>query len=147
MFKDRFGVEFVQENLARSCHGVLRGLHFQIPPRAQGKFVQVIRGAVFDVAVDLRAGSETWGSWVGRALTEESGELLWIPPGFAHGYAVTGDSATVTYKVTAEYDPTLERGIRWDDPDIGIEWPIADPILSERDRGLPTLSEAKDLFE
>lgn len=132
---------FVQDNLARSGPRVVRGLHYQIPPEPQGKLLQVLRGAVFDVAVDLRRSSPTYGRWVGQRLDEEEGALLWVPPGFAHGYAVLSDGADLAYKVTAEYRPELDRGVRWDDPAIGVEWPFPDPVLSERDRGLPVLTE------
>jgi dTDP-4-dehydrorhamnose 3,5-epimerase len=130
---------FVQDNWARSARGVLRGLHFQLPPREQGKLVGVTRGRIFDVAVDIRKGSPTFGRWIGAELDDEAGDLLWIPPGFAHGYQVLTSDADVVYKVTAEYDPELERGIRWDDPDLDITWPLADPVLSDRDRRLPHL--------
>jgi len=140
------GVRFVQDNHARSSKGVLRGLHYQLPPAAQGKLVRVPRGRVFDVAVDLRRTSPTLGEWVGMELCEERPQMLYIPPGFAHGYCVLSDTADFTYKVTAEYDPSAERGLRWDDPAIGIEWPLPDPSLSERDLVLPGLAEAA-LFE
>lgn len=145
---ERAGIDaqFVQDNLARSSRGVLRGLHYQLPPVPQGKLVGVVSGRIFDVAVDLRAGSATYGTWVGRTLDADSGELIWIPPGFAHGYLVLSDSAAVSYKTTAEYAPDLNRGVRWDDPDIGVEWPIADPVLSERDRVLPPLATADNPF-
>lgn len=139
-------LRFVQDNVSSSARGVLRGLHYQIAPAAQGKLVGVSRGRVFDVAVDLRRGSPTHGRWVGRALDAERGELLWIPPGFAHGYQVLTDTADVVYKLTAEYRADLGRGVRWDDPDIGIEWPIDDPVLSETDRAQPRLAEAADPF-
>ena len=144
---------FVQDNLARSAAGVLRGLHFQLAPRAQGKLIQVVRGEIWDVAVDIRRSSPTFRRWVGTPLSAETGHMLWVPPGFAHGYVVTSDGADVAYKVTAEYEPALDRGIRWDDPDLGIQWPnigpIApkDPIVSEKDRALPLLSAAETLFE
>lgn len=137
---------FVQDNLARSGPRVLRGLHYQIPPLAQGKLVQVVRGRVFDAAVDLRRRSPTFGQWVGWELSADSGELLWIPPGFAHGYAVLGDGADLAYKVTAEYRPELDRGVRWDDPAIGVAWPLADPLLSPRDLALPLLGEIESPF-
>lgn len=139
-------VAFVQDNVVRSAPRVLRGLHYQIPPSAQGKLVGVVRGAVFDVAVDLRRGRPTYGRWVGRRLEAADGHMLWIPPGFAHGYAVLSDGADVVYKVTAEYAPERERGIRWDDPAIGIVWPVSDPVLSAKDRGLPILDEAEAPF-
>jgi dTDP-4-dehydrorhamnose 3,5-epimerase len=137
---------FVQDNLARSGRGVLRGLHYQVPPRAQGKLVRVVRGEVWDVAVDLRRGSPTFGRWSGHVLSEGSGEMLWIPAGFAHGYVVLSDGADVAYKVTAEYDPALDRGIRWDDPRVGIEWPVDGPILSAKDRALPLMSAVESPF-
>jgi dTDP-4-dehydrorhamnose 3,5-epimerase len=133
---------FAQDNWARSEEGVLRGLHYQLAPRAQGKLVGVIRGRIWDVAVDIRVGSPTFGRWVGAELDEGSGDLLWIPPGFAHGYQVLSTRADVVYKVTHEYDPDLDRGIRWDDPDLAIRWPRSDPVLSDRDRGLPSLRDA-----
>lgn len=130
---------FVQDNVVHSERGVLRGMHFQLHPAAQGKLVSVLRGRVFDVAVDLRAESPTFGKWVGCTLEEGDGAALWIPEGFAHGYCVLGDQALVAYKVTAEFDPDLDRGFRWDDPEVGIEWPLADPVLSDRDKSLPDL--------
>jgi dTDP-4-dehydrorhamnose 3,5-epimerase len=139
-------VPFVQDNLARSGARVLRGLHYQLAPRAQGKLIQVVRGAVFDVAVDLRRASPTFGAWVGCELSEGDANLLWIPPGFAHGYAVLGDGADLAYKVTAEYEATLDRGIRWDDPELGIDWPLPDPVLSPRDLALPGLRDAEHSF-
>lgn len=134
--------EFVQDNLVSSGPGVLRGLHFQRPPGAQGKLVRVLRGRVFDVSVDLRRGSPHFGRWVAWELSGDRGEALWIPPGFAHGYAVLGDGAEIAYKVTAEYDPALDAGVRWDDPALGIPWPLKQPVLSDRDRALPPLDEA-----
>lgn len=140
------GVPFVQDNLARSARGVLRGLHYQLPPSAQGKLVGVVAGRIFDVAVDLRAGAPTYGAWVGHTLDEESGEMIWIPPGFAHGYCVLSEAAVVSYKTTAEYVPELNRGIQWDDPAIGVRWPVSDPVLSEQDRRLPAMAEADNPF-
>ena len=137
---------FVQDNHARSSGGVLRGLHYQLPPKAQGKLVRVVRGEIFDVAVDLRRGSPTRGRWAGVRLTGEGGRMLWVPPGFAHGYAVLSDEADVVYKVTAEYAPELDRGVRWDDPAVGVEWPLPDPSLSEKDLRLPLLADAEAPF-
>jgi dTDP-4-dehydrorhamnose 3,5-epimerase len=137
---------FVQDNLARSTRGVLRGLHYQLPPASQGKLVGVVRGRIFDVAVDLRVGAATYARWIGRVLDAESGELLWIPQGFAHGYVVLSDVAEVAYKVTAEYVAELDRGVLWDDPEIGVEWPVADPVVSPRDRAQPTLAQAENPF-
>lgn len=137
---------FVQDNHARSARGVLRGLHYQLPPRPQGKLIRVVSGAVFDVAVDLRKNSPTYGKWAGVSLSGDEGKLLWVPPGFAHGYLVLSDSADFTYKVTEEYAPELDRGIRWDDPTVGVRWPIPDPTLSERDRSAPLLAAAENPF-
>jgi dTDP-4-dehydrorhamnose 3,5-epimerase len=125
---------FVQDNVSASRRGVLRGLHFQ-HPNAQGKLVQVLAGAVFDVAVDVRAGSPTFGGWVGELLSSDNRRQLWVPPGFAHGFVVTSDEALFAYKCTAPYDQSSERSVRWDDPDIGIRWPVGDVTLSEKDRG------------
>lgn len=138
------GIEapFVQDNVTRSQHGVLRGLHYQIPPAAQGKLVGVAQGRIFDVAVDLRKGGPSFGKWVSRTLDVESGELLWIPPGFAHGYLVLSDTADVFYKCTAEYREDLTRGIRWDDPTLGIPWPLEAPIVSPADKKQPTFRRA-----
>ena len=137
---------FVQDNYSRSTRGVLRGLHYQLPPRAQGKLIRVVQGEVFDVAVDLRRGSAGYGRWEATRLAGDDGRLLWVPPGFAHGYVVLSETADLTYKVTAEFDPTLDRGIRWNDPAIGIEWPVERPILSERDRVQPVLADAGNPF-
>ena len=137
---------FVQDNHARSSRGVLRGLHYQLPPKAQGKLIRIVSGEVFDVAVDLRRGSPGYGKWAGVRLSGDVGKMLWIPPGFAHGYVVLSDSADFTYKVTAEFDPALDRGVLWNDPAIGIEWPDAQPLLSDRDRAQPTLAAADSPF-
>lgn len=137
---------FVQDNLARSGPRVLRGLHYQARPSAQGKLVGAVRGAVWDVAVDLRRDGSTFGRWVARRLAAERGNLLWIPEGFAHGYCVLGGGADVAYKVTAEYDPEREGGLRWDDPELGIEWPVDDPVVSDKDRALPGLDGTGDPF-
>lgn len=136
------GVEFVQDNFVRSEYRVLRGLHFQVEPKPQGKLVRVVRGKIFDVAVDLRTESATFSKWVGIQMTSDEPLQLWIPPGFAHGYVVLSEfGADITYKVTEEYDPLCDSGIRWDDPKIGISWPISNPILSPKDRTLPTITE------
>ena len=120
-------VTFVQDNHSRSSKGVLRGLHYQVPPHAQGKLVRVVRGAVFDVAVDIRQGSATFGMWVGLELSEENHKQLWIPTGFAHGFLVVSESAEFLYKTTDYYAPAHERCIRWDDPTLAIQWPSAHP--------------------
>ena len=137
---------FVQDNFSQSVHGVLRGLHYQASPSAQAKLVRVIRGRVFDVAVDIRRGSPTYGCWVGEILSAENRHMLYIPEGFAHGFCVLGDQALFSYKVTAEYDPAADRGIVWNDPDIGIEWPLAEPVLSTKDAALPLLKNAENNF-
>lgn len=132
--------EFVQDNLSRSRRGVLRGLHLQ-HPAAQAKLVTALVGEVFDVAVDVRRGSPTWGRWVGVALSEENHLQLYVPEGFAHGFCVTGEHAVVAYKASAAYAPEAELAVRWDDPDLGIEWPVADPELADRDATAPRLAE------
>lgn len=135
--------EFVQDNHSRSMPGVIRGLHFQHTP-AQGKLVGVTHGRVLDVAVDIRPHSPNFGKHVSLELSSENGELLWIPAGFAHGFCVLGDGvADVFYKCTALYDAAGEAGIRFDDADLGIEWPIKQQIISDRDRKLPSLAELK----
>lgn len=137
---------FVQDNYSRSAQGVLRGLHFQKPPHAQGKLVMAVLGEVFDVAVDIRLGSPTYGRWVGEVLSAENGRMLYIPPGFAHGFCVLSEVADFCYKVTDEYAPECEAGILWNDPAIGIDWPIAEPSVSPRDGMLPLLEEAEAGF-
>ena len=143
-----FGIaeRFVQDNHSRSVKGVLRGLHYQNPPHAQGKLIRVVVGEIFDVAVDIRKGSPTYGKWVGVKLSAENRRMLYIPPGFAHGFCVLSDVAEVVYKVTAEYAPECEAGIIWNDPGIGIEWPIKHPIISSKDAQWPTLREAVNGF-
>jgi dTDP-4-dehydrorhamnose 3,5-epimerase len=135
-------IRFVQDNHSRSAHGVLRGLHYQIA-HPQGKLVRVAIGAVFDVAVDVRRGSSTFGQHVAIELSAENKRQIWIPEGFAHGFVVVSDHAELLYKTTDYYDPASERSIRWDDPDLAIEWPIAEPVLSERDRYATTLEQAE----
>ena len=135
------GAAFVQDNVSHSARGVLRGLHLQHPDD-QGKLITVLRGAIFDVAADVRRGSPTFGRWCAATLTAESSQQLWIPPGFAHGFLVTGDEAVVMYKCTAPYRPSSELTIAWDDPDLGVEWPLeAPPVLSPRDAEAPRLAE------
>ena len=131
---------FVQDNVSRSSRRVLRGLHLQ-HPRAQGKLVTVLDGAVFDVAVDVRPGSPTCGRWSGYTLTGENGHQLWIPPGYAHGFLVLEDDTYFAYKCTDVYSPAHELSVRWDDPAIGIEWPVAEPVLSAKDAAAPRLAE------
>jgi dTDP-4-dehydrorhamnose 3,5-epimerase len=132
---------FVQDNLSHSVQGTLRGLHFQ-EPYGQGKLVQVIRGAIFDVAVDVRRGSPMFGRWFGIELSEDNHRQMWVPTGFAHGFFVTSPIADVTYKCTAPYMPGAGRSILWNDPDIGITWPSNAPLLSPQDRAAPQLKDA-----
>ena len=134
-------VRFRQENQSFSKRGVLRGLHYQVT-RPQGKLISCITGAVFDVAVDIRSGSPTFRQWVGVHLTGDTPQQLWIPPGFAHGFCVLSDSAHVAYKCTDVYVPSDERGLLWCDPELGIDWPIKNPILSKRDRANRPLRES-----
>ena len=140
--------EFIQDNHSRSSKGVLRGLHYQLPPYAQGKLVRVITGAVFDVAVDIRRSSPTFGKWVGAELTAENHKQLWIPPGFAHGFVVLSETADFVYKTTAYYAPQTDRGVLWNDAEIGIKWPELDiPFsLSDKDQKQPGLAAA-EVFE
>jgi dTDP-4-dehydrorhamnose 3,5-epimerase len=138
--------EFVQCNHSHSARGVLRGLHYQKHPNAQGKLVTAITGCVFDVAVDIRRGSPTYADWLGVTLSSDNGRMLYIPPGFAHGFCVLSQEADVIYKTTEEYAPDLDRGIAWNDPEIGVQWPIADPILSPKDARWPSLREADNNF-
>ena len=135
---------FVQDNHSMSTRGVLRGLHYQLPPKAQGKLVRVTRGEVFDVAVDIRPGSPTFGKWVGSRLSAENKAQLWIPAGFAHGFLVLSESAEFFYKTTEYYAPEYERCIAWNDPAIGIEWPLSDaPQLSIKDQAGVCLNQAQ----
>jgi len=135
---------FVQENHSRSTQrGTLRGMHFQTDP-GQGKLVRCPRGAIYDVAVDLRRGSPTYGQWEGHVLDDETHRQLWVPVGFGHGFQVLSEVADVTYKLTSLYDPDTESEIAWDDPDVGIEWPIDEPLLSERDKAARRLAEVAD---
>ena len=132
---------FVQDNISFSTQNVLRGLHFQLPPEAQGKLVQCLAGKIWDVAVDIRKDSPDYGKWVAETLSEENHCMLWLPPGFAHGFIVLSKTALVLYKVTAPYAPELDRGIRWDDPDLAIRWPISSPLVSDKDRKLKGMRE------
>jgi len=136
------GIEytFVQDNYSRSQKGVLRGLHFQIT-KPQGKLVSCPKGAVFDVAVDIDPESTTYDQYVGVELTEENHKQLWVPPGYAHGFCVLSETADFQYKCTDYYDPSDEGGVIWNDPDVAIDWPIADPSLSSKDALLPTLTQ------
>ncbi len=136
---------FVQDNHSRSVAGVVRGLHYQ-QRNPQGKLVHVARGTIFDVAVDIRPGSPSFGKWYGIELSDENLWSLWIPPGFAHGFAVLSDVADVIYKCTALYDADDDRGILWNDPDIGIAWPVPSPMVSAKDAQLGTLRESGAAF-
>lgn len=141
-------VDFVQDNHSRSARGILRGLHYQIR-RPQGKLVRVVRGAVFDVSVDLRRSSPTFGQWVGVELTEDNHRQLWVPPGFAHGFYVLSDRADFLYKTTDYYFPEHERSLSWNDPAIAISWPLeqdTEPVVSEKDKNAAKLAQA-EVFE
>ncbi len=138
---------FVQDNYSKSSKGILRGLHFQKNPNAQGKLVQCLKGKIFDVAVDIRKGSPTFGQWVSTELDEENNLILYVPSGFAHGFVVLSEIANVIYKCTREYSPEDDRGIIWNDPDINIQWPVNDPVLSEKDKKHPALKDADNNFE
>ena len=131
---------FVQDNLSLSAKNVLRGLHFQNPDQ-QGKLVYVLQGEVFDVAVDIREGSPTFGEWEGVTLSAENKRQFWVPEGFAHGFLVTSDTALFAYKCSAPYNAKADAGVRWNDPEIGIEWPVEEPILSEKDKNAPLLRD------
>ena len=136
-------VEFVQHNHSRSSKGTLRGVHFQTAP-GQAKLVRCARGAILDVAVDLRKGSPTYGRWEGHVLDDEKHRQLFVPVGFGHGFAVLSEVADVCYQVSSLYDPATEAGIAWDDPDVGVDWQVAGPLLSERDKAAPRLAEIGD---
>ena len=133
---------FVQDNHSQSSRDVLRGLHYQINPKAQGKLLRCSKGKIFDVAVDIRKGSPDYGKWVGLELSDENNNMIYIPPGFAHGFLTLSDTAEVLYKCTEEYSPGHERGIAWNYPDINIDWPIKAPILSAKDLSYPMLKDA-----
>jgi dTDP-4-dehydrorhamnose 3,5-epimerase len=142
-------INFVQDNHVYSAErGVLRGLHFQVPPRAQGKLVRCTRGAILDVVVDVRKGSPTWARHVATELTAANWKQLWVPPGFAHGYVTLEPNCEVIYKVTDYWTPDCERGVAWNDPDLGIDWRFGESklILAEKDRAFPPLREAEPMF-
>ncbi len=145
-FEEISGVkrQFVQDNHSKSQKGVLRGLHYQLPPKAQAKLVRVVQGEVFDVAVDIRKSSPTFGQWVGEILSAENKRQMWIPEGFAHGFVTLSETAEFLYKTTDYYAPEFERSISWDDPSIGIDWPLADqPSLSVKDQNAQALTVAE----
>ncbi|OAI45943.1 dTDP-4-dehydrorhamnose 3,5-epimerase [Nitrospira sp. SCGC AG-212-E16] len=143
------GIEghLVQDNYSRSTKGTLRGLHYQKSPKAQGKLVSCVNGRIYDVAVDIRKGSPYYGKWSGVELTEENKYLLYVPPGFAHGFQVMSETAEVMYKCTEEYSPENDRGILWNDPDINVVWPVQNPLLSEKGKRHPLLTDADNNFE
>lgn len=147
-FENLIPYDFHQDNHSKSDRGVLRGLHYQLNPFAQGKLVRVIQGSVYDIAVDIRKGSPTYGSYVGVTLTAEEKNMLWIPSGFAHGFLSLEDHTEFLYKTTSEYSPEHERGILYNDPVISIEWPIpaSELILSDRDKKMPLMKEAENNF-
>lgn len=143
---NKIDAKFVQDNFSYSVKGVLRGLHYQKNPKAQAKLVIALRGKIFDVAVDIRKDSPTYGKWVGEILSENNHRLLYIPEGFAHGFCVLSNEADVFYKVNNEYSPNHEKGIMWNDPTLNIQWPIKKPILHEKDNQLPSLENAENNF-
>ena len=138
-------LDFVQDNHSRSIKGVLRGIHYQLPPAAQGKLVRVVEGRVFDVAVDIRRSSATFGQWAGVELSAENHKQLWVPPGFGHAFLALTESVQLLYKTTDYYAPEYDRAIRWDDPDLDIAWPLdgATPLLSAKDADAPLLADAE----
>ena len=142
------GIEanFVQVNHSRSTGGVLRGLHYQNPPFAQGRLVRAVKGEIFDVAVDIRKGSPTYGKWVAVVLSEENKNMVYVPEGFAHGFCVLSEVAEIIYQATNVYSPQYEGGVIWDDEDLNIEWPVREPILSEKDKKWPALRESDIKF-
>lgn len=145
--KHQIDVDFVQDNQSNSKKGVIRGIHFQRDPHAQGKLVRVITGSVYDVAVDLRPGSPTFGRYIGLELSASNLKMLWIPAGFGHGFSVLEDNTTFLYKVTAGYNRESEGGIRYDDTELNINWQVSDALVSEKDRILPTFQEFRQMLK
>ncbi|MBM3434789.1 MAG: dTDP-4-dehydrorhamnose 3,5-epimerase [Bacteroidetes bacterium] len=139
-------VEFIQDNESKSSKNVLRGLHFQNPPFAQGKLVRVVKGAVLDVAVDIRKKSDSYGKWFTQELNEDNKTTLWIPPGFAHGFLTLADDTIFQYKCTNYYNKEAEGSIRWNDPDLNVAWNVTDPIVSEKDRSAPLFAGFQSQF-
>jgi dTDP-4-dehydrorhamnose 3,5-epimerase len=137
---------FVQDNYSRSVRNVLRGLHYQLDPKAQGKLVTCLRGSIFDIAADIRKGSPSYGRWIGRELTGENNLMLYVPAGFAHGFLTLSETAEVLYKCTDEYSPSHDRGIIWNDPQIDIAWGVDAPLLSDKDKRHPALKDAENNF-
>jgi dTDP-4-dehydrorhamnose 3,5-epimerase len=140
---ESLGLKFKQDNVSFSKKGVLRGLHYQLPPKAQGKLVRVLQGKIWDVAVDIRKKSPTYKKWVAAELSEENSLALYLPEGFAHGFVTLSEEALVLYKTTEEYHQQSERGIIWNDPELNIAWPVLNPIVSERDKSLEFLKNAR----
>ena len=138
--------KFIQDNFSHSIYGVIRGLHYQKIPKAQSKLVTVLNGKIFDVAVDIRKNSPTYGKWIGEIISADDHKLIYIPEGFAHGFCVLSQEADVSYKVNNEYSPENEKGIIWNDPKINISWPIKNPIISNKDDELPTLENSDNNF-
>lgn len=143
-----FGIkeEFIQDNHSKSVYGVIRGLHYQTNPKAQAKLVRCTKGTIFDVAVDIRVGSPTYGKWIGELLSEDNKKLLYIPVGFAHGFSVLSETAELLYKTTEEYAPENDAAIFYADPEINIDWKVSDPIISDKDKHAPVLKFAKNHF-
>ena len=144
--KNGISTRFVQDNYSHSSKGTLRGLHYQKDPKAQAKLVTAIKGEIFDVSVDIRKNSPTYGKWVGETLSEQNHKLLYVPEGFAHGFCVISEEADVIYKVNNEFSSTDDRGILWNDPEVNVKWPIQNPILSEKDQKQPLLKDADNDF-
>jgi dTDP-4-dehydrorhamnose 3,5-epimerase len=138
---------FVQDNISLSVKGTLRGMHYQLEPHGMGKLVRVVHGAVFDVAVDIRCGSPTYGQWVGRELSGSNGLSLWVPPGFAHGFVALGDNTLVAYKCSACHAPASERSLSYACPKVGIDWPLEPTVISDKDAAAPGLDEAETNFD
>ena len=148
IFKENgINTKFVQDNYSHSIKGTLRGLHYQKNPSAQAKLVTALKGEIFDVAVDIRKGSPTYGKWVGEILSEKNHKLLYVPQGFAHGFCVLSEEADVTYKANNEYSPETDRGLLWNDPKVGVKWPIEKPITSKKDEQQPLLENIDNNFQ
>jgi dTDP-4-dehydrorhamnose 3,5-epimerase len=141
-----FEQRFVQDNMSLSRRGTLRGMHYQLEPRAMGKYIRVVRGSIFDVAVDLRRGADTFGRWVGRTLSGENHVGMWVPAGFAHGFVALEDETLVYYKCTDTYHPASERSVAYNDPEIGIEWPLTPTVITAKDADAPRLNDAEYNF-
>ena len=143
---NKINTKFVQDNFSHSTKGVLRGLHYQKEPNVQAKLVIALSGEIFDVAVDIRKNSPTYGKWVGQTLSGQNHKMLYIPEGFAHGFCVLSNEADVLYKVSSEYSPEHEKGIIWNDPEINIDWPVDNPTISDKDQKLPILKNVDNSF-